>query len=366
MNRRDKKTKGKDMKIQPTSSAGQNQVYNSIKTHLQHIGHHKEMSSEDIYKNYDFEHIHYPIIELGLKVNRGKITSHTVVATILLENMTEIVKKMEDNGRSFTKYMNEKISTCKKILAEFFKFDESIENIFSFLSHLNYNIKIDANFEQARNWFVEKIDDYIFQHLTNAKTLIIDGAISLIKENDHILITTHAPLLTRLVEMAMKKELKFSLYVVYDPNDEKGKEDCLTLSKLGAKVIMTSYNNIAYFMPIINKVFISGTAIYSNGYTLARSGTSIIALFAKKYRKPFYVLMNTFKFSDKNQIDSLMINKSNYDPKKPNEMVMLDHDLVPSKLISLLITEIGFMPPASVPVVLREFKYDYDSLEYRE
>ncbi len=117
-------------------------------------------------------------------------------------------------------------------------------------------------------------------------------------------------------------------------------------------------------MNSINKVFASGSCMFANGYLLSDSGTATAAIFAKKFRKPFYVMIRSFKFSNKTQIDSLMVNESNYHGKEGFHVVHLEHDLVPDRLISLLVTEIGLMPPTTVPVILREFKYDFEKLVY--
>ena len=362
-----KQKKNKQNKKQQNSQQEQpaKQMQNSIRTHLQLIRHQQGTRSEDIYKKYPFEHIHYPFIELGLKINRGKITSHTVICRTILLNTKALVLALTSPEPSFREYMGTKLSNCKKILAEFVKFSESIENVFSFLFQINSMVRGTNPIEEAKSWVVERIDEYLFQKFTNAEELIVENALSVIKENDHVLVPTHSPLLLTLVRKAVAKGIKFVVYVVCEPKDPRGRADCLAFQRAGAKVVLTSYSNVAYFMPIISKVFIPGTTIYSNGYALSKSGAAVVALFAKKHRKPFYVLIHTFMFSEKSQIDSLMINKSNYEGEGMEEIVELEHDLVPSKLISLLITEIGFMPPTSVPVVLREFKYDVDRLEFR-
>ena len=49
----------------------------------------------------------------------------------------------------------------------------------------------------------------------------------------------------------------------------------------------------------MNKVFCGGNCIYANGYMMSNAGSAITALFAKKFRKPFYALIRTFKFINK-------------------------------------------------------------------
>ena len=48
------------------------------------------------------------------------------------------------------------------------------------------------------------------------------------------------------------------------------------------------------------------------------------------------------------------------DTKYSSKVVLLNplYDVTPSNFISLLISEVGRIPPTSVPIVIREFKED--------
>ena len=39
--------------------------------------------------------------------------------------------------------------------------------------------------------------------------------------------------------------------------------------------------------------------MYSNGTSLAVSGTATTAILAKKFRKPFYIMVRAYKFSNR-------------------------------------------------------------------
>lgn len=77
-----------------------------------------------------------------------------------------------------------------------------------------------------------------------------------------------------------------------------------------------------------------------------------------------YVLCESFKFSDKSQIDGLIVNKGVTTVVEEQtdsfNHISFSFDLTPQKLISLVVTETGVVPPSSVSVILREFSI-YDS-----
>ena len=125
------------------------------------------------------------------------------------------------------------------------------------------------------------------------------------------------------------------------------------------------FSSISHHLKSVDKILLGGDCIYSNGYLQTCCGASTIGLLASKLRIPLYVLIKTYKFSDKTEMDHLNVNscrnfKGMAHSKEENfhYQVDLQYDLVPSSFISLLITEVGLMPPTGVPVVLRELKRD--------
>ena len=57
--------------------------------------------------------------------------------------------------------MENKLGVLRNILSEFIKIDETINNIFNLLFDLLGLINLEANFNYAKKWFIEKIEDHI-------------------------------------------------------------------------------------------------------------------------------------------------------------------------------------------------------------
>ena len=99
--------------------------------------------------------------------------------------------------------------------------------------------------------------------------------------------------------------------------------------------------------------------MYSNGSLIANAGTSMLALNAYRLKIPFYVVCQTYKFSERNAIDALNINQefSHLTLKKENSdenddlTIRIPYDLTPSLHISAVITELGLIPSSSVAVI---------------
>lgn len=112
-----------------------------------------------------------------------------------------------------------------------------------------------------------------------------------------------------------------------------------------------------------------GIAIFSNGWLQTTAGSSAICLLADQLNRPVYVLIKTYKFSEKTEINAFNQNYNFRDvdnfygasgagTQTGADMIQLKYDLVKSSLISLLVTEVGLMPSTSVPVILEELKKD--------
>lgn len=118
-------------------------------------------------------------------------------------------------------------------------------------------------------------------------------------------------------------------------------------------------------------------AILNNGSFYSRVGSAAVAMAATDNRTPVILCCETYKFINRTQVDSLVLNEKG-DPDdlvptdkirhlncrkdeapmlggwkhQPNLNILnLLYDVTPSKYVSLIITEIGIVPYTSAPVV---------------
>ena len=137
-------------------------------------------------------------------------------------------------------------------------------------------------------------------------------------------------------------------------------------------------------MKEVSKVLLGASAMLANGNVISRVGTSMVAVMARQYNVPVLVCCETYKFSEKVMLDSICSNELG-DPDElvvdqrslselshrccPNDRSLADwrdtkdmkllnlvYDLTPADLIVLVVTELGYLPPSSVPVVIREYR----------
>mmetsp|Transcript_9128 Transcript_9128/g.24773 ORF Transcript_9128/g.24773 Transcript_9128/m.24773 type:complete len:120 (-) Transcript_9128:74-433(-) len=110
-----------------------------------------------------------------------------------------------------------------------------------------------------------------------------------------------------------------------------------------------------------------------NGSVLSRAGTSMVAMMAQQYNKPVLVACETYKFTERALLDSFCYNSlgnpddlahtgSNVETLKgwrevpALKLLNLHYDVTPREMVTVVVTERGFLPASSVPVVIREYR----------
>lgn len=104
-------------------------------------------------------------------------------------------------------------------------------------------------------------------------------------------------------------------------------------------------------------------ALLNNGSVYSRAGTALIAMMAFDAHIPVLVCCETYKFTERLLLDSVVLNELDNPEalsapegqKNHEDLVKLNlmYDVTPSKYVNGVITESGIIPVTSVPVVLR-------------
>lgn len=189
---------------------------------------------------------------------------------------------------------------------------------------------------------------------------------------------------SHVIELALKKAYdegkKFKVIVVDSRPKFEGKVLLKRLVQHGIHCTYIMLNAISYILKEVSKVLIGAHGLLSNGSVFSRAGTSLIAMMAHHcdHSVPVIVATETFKFAERVQLDSICFNELD-DPDylnttNPNDnlrdwkdnpqlkLLSLVYDVTPIEYIDVVITEVGMIPPTSVPVVIREYRKDLPSL----
>jgi len=151
--------------------------------------------------------------------------------------------------------------------------------------------------------------------------------------------------------------------------------------------VYTPLSGASRLMKEATRVILGASSMLSNGSMLAPMGSAIIASLARSANVPVIALCESYKFSERVQLDSIVFNelgnvreialprgfdggpavpqlRNDYlgnakaDPEMPFAVLNPRYDCTPIDNISAVATETGLIPPTSVPVLIRELRSD--------
>lgn len=238
----------------------------------------------------------------------------------------------------------------------------SMGNAIRFIKCQIANLPPDIPEQEAKLILREDILSFIHERIVAADQLIATHCTSKIQDNDVILVYSKSDVVLTSLHKAYNQGKRFRVIVVDSRPWLEGKLSLEYLVKCGIPVTYILINAIGYIINQVTKIILGAHCVYSNGTVQSRAGTCIIAMTGYNYKVPVIVCCEMYKFSDRVQLDSsysceyVTDAKSLQVSKKQVKMSCTMYDITPSKLINMIISEIGMIPCTSVPVVIREYR----------
>ena len=132
---------------------------------------------------------------------------------------------------------------------------------------------------------------------------------------------------------------------------------------------------LSYVMRGVTLVLLGAAAVLGNGAVLSRVGAAAVAMVARAHGVPVLVCAQTCKLHERTQLDSITNNElgdpdalvavpgrpevaflHDWDAAPRLRLLNLAYDATPAEFVTMIVTEVGMLPPTSVPVVLREYR----------
>lgn len=169
---------------------------------------------------------------------------------------------------------------------------------------------------EAKAVIATKLQTYLDDKILFAGESIARNVCSAIHENDVILTFGSSPLLRKALLHTAQTGKKFRLVVVDTRPLNEGLETLSALSSV-TQCIYCPLSGAAVAMKDATKVILGASCLLSNGSMLAPAGTAMVASLAKARQIPTIVAAESYKFSDKVQLDSIVFNELGH----PSEIV---------------------------------------------
>ncbi|ODV90825.1 hypothetical protein CANCADRAFT_31671 [Tortispora caseinolytica NRRL Y-17796] len=211
---------------------------------------------------------------------------------------------------------------------------------------------------------VNAIEDFIRDKLDAASQVISQLAVPQINDGAVIMTFAHSSVVSKVLRDAKRGGKDFRVIVVDSRPLLEGKK---LLQELQAADIPCSYvfmTGLHYVLSEVTAVVLGAHAMFSNGMLYSRAGTALVAQSATDRNIPVLVYCESIKFSDRVQLDALTTNELGR-PEDMNLQIGANtsvkalhvlYDLTPPDCIRKIVTELGNLPPSSVPVVIREYR----------
>jgi len=209
------------------------------------------------------------------------------------------------------------------------------------------------NFEEVKQVLIKRGEIFL-KKARLCPEKIVNFSLPFVKEG--LVILTHSK--SRMVIKVLKhaaKHKRFTTYVTESCPNKSGLKMEKALNELNIPVTLILDAAVGYIMEKIDVVILGAEGVAENGGIINKIGSYQIALCAKAFNKPVYVVAESYKFCRLFPLKQSEIpNHIKYNTsvmKKTGDDLSKEHpnvDYTPPELINFLITDLGVLTPTAV------------------
>ena len=254
--------------------------------------------------------IHPAIIRLGLLYSQHLIIGSNERCIALLEAFRQVIAsyKVPPNA-VLSRHLDGYLRPMINYLVQFRPLSTSMGNAIRFLKCRISEIGPDADEASSKEHLMATIDTYIQNRIRLADELIGQLGMVKIHQGDLVLTFAHSTAVLSLLVRAAQQGRHFRVIVIDNRPFHEGRKTLQELTNHGIPCSYALIDSLGYLMPRVNKVFLGAACIFSNGNMMARVGSALVAMMAAELDVPVAVVCETYKFSDRVQLDSFVYNE---------------------------------------------------------
>ncbi len=204
--------------------------------------------------------------------------------------------------------------------------------------------------------------DGLLERLKNSGEKIAKYGSKSIPEGSVIMTYCHSSEVLGVIKKAWDEGRVEKVYAPETRPKYQGIKTAKELAKYGIPTVLITDNARGFFIKECDLVLVGSDAMRKEG-NVNKIGTFTLALIAKYFRKPFFVVGNLLKLDFRK---SLIIEE-----RHPSEIAKLRvrnltirnpaFDVTPWKFVSKVVTDVGVLPPKKILRILKkgEFKFYY-------
>ncbi|ELR25004.1 initiation factor, subunit 2 family protein [Acanthamoeba castellanii str. Neff] len=322
------------------------------------------------------EKIHPAIVNLGLKYASGTVAGSNSRCVAMLTAFKKVIRDFQTPpGTALHRTLEPHLKPQIQFLTDCRPHSISMGNAINYIKREIPKTQSMSD-EEAKEFLMRRIETFIEERIVLADLAIATYGVSKINDGDVVLTYAASHPVECVLKQAHAEGKKFRVILVESTPKREAKNLMQKLVKEGIHCTLVLLNAVSYAMKEVTKVFLGAYTLLVNGHLMSRAGTAMVAMVANAYNVPVIVCCETYKFCERVQIDSICFNELG-DPDeliataegntgrtealkdwRNNEhlkLLNLVYDVTPSTFITMVVTEVGMIPPTSVPVILREY-----------
>ncbi|CAB4410687.1 unnamed protein product [Rhizophagus irregularis] len=145
------------------------------------------------------------------------------------------------------------------------------------------------------------------EHLMNSGKVLVEKAVAVrhkiaelgvqfIKDDATILIHSYSRVVMLLLQQAAAHKIRFNVYVTESRPTSLGIKSAKILCKAGIPATIILDTAVGYVIDKVDAVFVGAEGVVENGGLINAIGTYQLAVVAKAANKPFYAVIESYKF----------------------------------------------------------------------
>ena len=223
---------------------------------------------------------------------------------------------------------------------------KAVSEIMLNLINKHISSKLNEEFSVIKKKLVSISNDFYLMSLF-AKEKISKSFLQTIKNRMNILVHGFSQTVLHALLHAHTKGLNFKVFVTECRPDNSGEMFANKLNDFGIANELILDNSVGFFMEKIDCVVVGADAVVENGGIINKIGTFTMAICAKCYKKPVYVLCESLKFLRMFPLDQSDVPQHiSFYEKKFNDQILADY--TSPDFITLLFTDLGIFTPSAV------------------
>ena len=363
-----------------------------------HLPHFKAITVESVAERAASANVPIECVRLGIHMAEGSIRGANARCAAMLNMFVAALQSFKiPSGKVFAREFGSALNAMVAFLVSCRPLSPAMGNVIkevkAELGRIAANLVINDG--DAKAALLSFITTFAQEKVHYAQETLVRQAAARITDEDIILTYARSSTVEAVLLAAAEAGTRFSVVVVDSRPLLEGRALLTRLLKAGIPCEYVLINGMMSALHNATKVMLGAGAVFSNGAVLSRVGTAAVAMSAYAAHVPVMVCSETYKFHEKVQLDSVTYNElgdpalltktddyygagasngitcttitdtstsitsNSTSTSNPNLSVLnLEYDTTPAEFVTVVVTEVGVLPPTSVPVVLREYRTD--------